>query len=498
MHQGVDPPLYGVAVLGAGDGRAADLTAASVGRLLDPPAVTVRAHPGGRTLPVSEAPWWLLVDAGVAVNPWAGRHLWAAVGGERSGFGGAAPGPPPRTLAGAYGDFAVRGGRHLRRVPVGGWSPTRVRAHDYTGPVAMVRADLVEQALDSQHGDLRWEAVQRAGWEVDLAHVPAVLGVAADDRRWRNHGEPPVPPAPPGRVSVIIPTRGTTEVVDGRRVRLLDRCLESLVATAGHLDVEIVVVLDEDVATPVGAWQRRLGDRFVVTSTPPPFNFPGKIHAGVRRASGEFLLLLNDDVVAVESGWLTRMLAHAVRADVGAVGANLRYRDGTQQHAGLAFGRGGVHHIDGRLTPGEGPRGRDLVDREVSAVTAACLLQRREVWQQLGGLDPSFPVAFNDVDYCVRMTTLGYRVVQCNIAVLQHDESRTRAGHAQPWEVELMRTRFPDSLRGPDPWTPDGVPPASALRRRGLRSRWRNAREVYAAEGGAGVTRAVRARFRAR
>ena len=168
-------------------------------------------------------------------------------------------------------------------------------------------------------------------------------------------------------------------------------------------------------------------------------------------ARGDLLLLLNDDVAPAGPGWFGAMLAHLAAPDVGAVGARLLYGDGTVQHNGVLLGLGGLceHMNRGMAAADPGPFGWAHIDREVSAVTAACLLVRRAVWEAVGGMDPRFAIALNDVDFCLRLRQAGFRIVQCVGATLTHYESLSLGRHyagaraaAEAAEVGLLRARW--------------------------------------------------------
>ena len=145
-------------------------------------------------------------------------------------------------------------------------------------------------------------------------------------------------------------------------------------------------------------------------------------------ARGEVLCLLNDDIEVLTPGWLDEMVSFAVQPDVGAVGARLWYPDGTLQHGGVIVGIcGGAAHAHRRLARGDaGHFGRAVLHQELSAVTAACLVVRADVYAAVSGLDERFEVAYNDVDFCLRLRQSGYRNVWTPFAELVHHESASR------------------------------------------------------------------------
>jgi GT2 family glycosyltransferase len=171
---------------------------------------------------------------------------------------------------------------------------------------------------------------------------------------------------------------------------------------------------------------------------------------GVSESRGQVVCLLNDDVYPVTKDWLELIVVQAMRPEVGVVGALLLYPDGTIQHAGVAVG--GWHtpaHV-GRLL-NESPYWPWLrITREVTAVTGACMATRRTVWDELDGLDPRFPVNYNDIDYCLRAAERGYQVLIEAQAVLTHEESRTRIPGVRQEESELFYERWNSVINAPD------------------------------------------------
>ncbi|WP_372616782.1 glycosyltransferase family 2 protein [Falsiroseomonas sp.] len=230
-------------------------------------------------------------------------------------------------------------------------------------------------------------------------------------------------PATPPRMSLCIPTRD--------RVALLEGCVEGLRHRTDWPDLEILVVDNDSAEAATREYLDSLADdpRVRVLRETGPFNFSRLNNLGAAAASGTLFGLVNNDIAVREPGWLREMAGHALRPEVGAVGALLHYGDGTVQHAGIVLGIGGVgSHIHKRLAgAAPGYQGRVAVAQEVAAVTAACLLTPIATWRRLGGLDEAkLPVAYNDVDYCLRVREAGLRVVFTPHAVLDHLESASR------------------------------------------------------------------------
>lgn len=257
--------------------------------------------------------------------------------------------------------------------------------------------------------------------EIAISDVGGAAAARGDHRRWRD-----VMPANPTEwpaVSIIVPTRDRHE--------LLEKCVDSLREIAYPGDVELVVVDNdsaEDATLAILEHYRENGLARVV-SVPGDFNFSRLNNRAVLEAKGSMLCLLNNDIEALDGEWLSAMVRHAVQDDVGAVGAQLLYPDGTVQHAGVVVGIGGAagHFGKGALPDDDQYASWIGVTRRVSAVTAACMVVRRDLYLTVGGLDEEeFAVAFNDVDFCLKLDQRGYRNVYVAQARLLHHESKSR------------------------------------------------------------------------
>ncbi len=224
-------------------------------------------------------------------------------------------------------------------------------------------------------------------------------------------------PTPPPLVSIVIPTR------DGGAV--LERCLTSLRAHTSYPRFEIIVV-DNQSRDPVTL---SLLARERVLHFDAPFNYSAINNLAARSATGELLCFLNDDTEVIEPGWLEELVSQALRPSVGAVGAKLLYPDGRIQHAGVGLGLLGLagHFHKGLDAGAPGYMGRAQLVQEVSAVTGACLMVRKESFERVGGFDEiHLPVSFNDVDLCLRLRESGLRCIFTPHAVLIHHESYSR------------------------------------------------------------------------
>lgn len=238
-------------------------------------------------------------------------------------------------------------------------------------------------------------------------------------------------PAAWPRASLVIPTRDRPDLLDG--------CLESVFARTDYPDLEVVVVDNGSRASAAVAslerWAARPGVR--VLRRDEPFNFARLCNAGVAAATGEVVVLLNDDVLTIDAGWLKALVGEAVRPEVGAVGALLQYADGSVQHAGIALGVFGHAGHPWRGLPLGGCREpRVMLAGGRSAVTGACLAVRREAWVAVGGMDEAaFAVTFNDVDLCLRLAERGWRTLYQPAARLIHLESQTRRPDHHPQDA---------------------------------------------------------------
>jgi GT2 family glycosyltransferase len=231
------------------------------------------------------------------------------------------------------------------------------------------------------------------------------------------------PPSPPPLVSIVIPTRD--------RLDLLRPCVDSVLVRTRYAHFEIIVVDNgsEEPQTLRYLEQLAVDDRVRVLRDERPFNYAALNNRAVDQARGEFIVLLNNDTEVISANWLGDMLGLAALPGIGAVGARLWYDDMSLQHAGVILGLGGVAgHAHRALEAGmTGYRGRAHLLQAVSAVTAACLLVRKCHYLAVGGLDEkAFAVAYNDVDFCLRLRAAGFRNVWTPNAELFHHESKSR------------------------------------------------------------------------
>jgi O-antigen biosynthesis protein len=230
-------------------------------------------------------------------------------------------------------------------------------------------------------------------------------------------------PTPPPRVSIIIPTRNGLD--------LLRTCISSLLQKTdyAHIDITVVDNGSDDPACLAYLLDLSQQPQIKVLRDNRPFNYAQLNNGAVQQCSGDYVALLNNDIEVINRDWLREMMSLAALPGVGAVGARLLYGDRSVQHAGVILGiGGGAGHVHKRLGEFDGGYlGRGLQLQSLSAVTAACLVVRRDHYLAVGGLDAeSFAVAFNDIDFCLRLRATGLRNLYTPHAVLLHHESVSR------------------------------------------------------------------------
>ncbi len=256
-------------------------------------------------------------------------------------------------------------------------------------------------------------------------------------------------------ISIIIPNKDHT--------RDLDMCLKSIMKNT-YDNYEVIVVENNSTEPETEEYYKNIENvcpKARVLRWPGEFNFSKINNFGVKDAKGEYLLFLNNDIEAINNDWLDRMLGFCQREDVGIVGAQLLYPDGIIQHAGVVIGFGEIAgHAFVGLHPDECKAfGRAMLTQDYSAVTAACLLTKKEIFDKVGGFDEEFKVAFNDIDYCLRVRELGKKVVYNSFAALTHYESKSRGAEDTPEkkqrfadEIRMFQERWADILRDGDPY----------------------------------------------
>ena len=377
-----------------------------------------------------------------------------------------------------------------------------LRSHNYMCHFAVYERSLLEELggirlgfEGAQDYDLALRAVDSVGPE-QIGHIPHVLyhwrvtpgstagghqeksyAFLAGQRALTEHlsrrglpGEVLEAPEAPGMyrvqwalpevhplVSIVIPTRNGTD--------LLRTCLDSL-KTTRYQSIEVVVVdngSDDPAALALMAQREQAGE-IKVLRDPSPFNYSALNNRAVHEmCQGEFVVLMNNDIEITHPEWLAEMVGVALEPRVGCVGARLWYPDGRLQHGGVIMVCGVAGHAHKYLPKGHhGYMGRAVLTQDFLAVTAACLLIRRSVFEQVGGLDESLKVAFNDVDFCLRVHSAGFRNVWTPFAQMVHHESVTRGHEDTPekqqrfaGEIGILQKRWPALLANDPCYSPN-------------------------------------------
>lgn len=373
-------------------------------------------------------------------------------------------------------------GRFYDRFDKPDWSPERLLGQNYCSHLSVLRTSLVREVggmrpgLDgAQDHDLVLRVTEHAR---DIVHIPEVLyhwraaagstalgvgekpyaveaGRQAVEDALARRGEPAIvtvnehdrydvrrSPRTEHRVSVVIPTRGTEALVHGMRTSLVVNTVRRAQATTKTHSMEWIVVYDTGTPRETLAALRDMGVRLLEYTR--PFNFADKCNVGALAATGDVLLLLNDDTEAINDGWLEPMLGLIEQEDVGVVGPLLRYESTRLQSAGHVSHSGGVNNLAPGMVPYYPARdfGASHCSSERTGVTGACLMIRREVYLSSGGMSPAFPGSFNDVDLCFRLRELGYRVVWTPLAEFFHFESLTRDPSIDAGTDALLKARW--------------------------------------------------------
>jgi glycosyltransferase involved in cell wall biosynthesis len=367
------------------------------------------------------------------------------------------------------------------------WNPELFLGQNYVNHLGCYRTDLLREIggfregfEGSQDYDLALRCIERLRAD-EIRHIPRILyhwrmvggslaaipdakpyakeaarrGIADHCRRQGMPGKVvPCPenaeshrfihalsgPAP--LVSIIIPTRD--------RLELLKRCVDSVRARTDYEPFEIIIVDNGSAEQETLDFFRAVEQQNVrVIAAAGPFNYSRLNNEAAVNARGDLLVFLNNDTEVDDPGWLTEMVSHAMRTEVGAVGARLWYPDQTLQHGGVVLGLGGVAgHAFPHIPRGHpGYFNRAMLQQNCSAVTGACMAVRKAVFEELGGFDEvNLGVTFNDIDFCLRLAQRGYRIVWTPYANLIHHESASR-GHQRTREEQTEFVRAVDYMQ---------------------------------------------------
>lgn len=237
-------------------------------------------------------------------------------------------------------------------------------------------------------------------------------------------------------VSIIIPTKN--------QYTLLKQCIDSLLHNTSYPSIELLIIDNQSDDPETKSYLKQLSHRqdTQVLNYPHPFNYSAINNFAVKKANGSFIALLNNDIKVINADWLSEMVVHACRPEIGCVGAKLYYPDGTIQHGGVILGIKGTASHAHKYFPKEhlGYFNRLVVTQNVSAVTAACLVMRKTLFEQVGGFDDvNLKVAYNDVDLCLKVLSDGYRNLWTPYAELIHYESKSRGKKRSWWQRRKLR-----------------------------------------------------------
>jgi GT2 family glycosyltransferase len=371
-------------------------------------------------------------------------------------------------------DRLSESGEHVEPFFKPDWSPEYCLSWMYTGRLAVYRRELMEKVggIRAEFGDaMEYDLILRmiaAGAKVH--HIPDVLyhrrkrvemkeapraiqshldatkraavvevGIVPGAQRVKFDikGEP--------LVSIVIPSACRPVKFRDRESWFVLECVSSIRRASTYKNVEIFVVDNNDMSDELWEKLKPLGvERVHFTEA---FNLTRKINFGASHAKGEQLLLLNDDVEVITPGWIEAMLEFSQQAEIGAVGVQLLFPDGTQQHTGVVILDGNPRHPFYREA-GDHPGYfySSVAHRDCAAVTGACTMTRREVFEAVGGYSERFPLSYDDIDYCLKVLELGKRVVYTPFAKLYHHESvsrpLTKPEHVKGFK-EYWGRRFP-------------------------------------------------------
>ena len=286
--------------------------------------------------------------------------------------------------------------------------------------------------------------LKRTGTEGIVSHTPD-LGFYRV--KYPVQGEP--------MISIIIPNKDQKES--------LESCLKSIREKTGYKNYEIIIIENNSTSDEIFHYYKELSadPQIRLLRWKKEFNYSAINNYGARMAKGEYLLFLNNDVTVITDGWMEEMLGVCQRPEVGAVGVKLIYPDNTIQHAGCVVGLGGIagHMFTDMPADRTGYLHKASILQDMSAVTAACMMMKKSVFEKAGGFTEELAVAFNDVDLCLKTRQTGYLIVYDPYARLWHMESKSRGAEDSKekvrrfqTEIEYMRSHWIDILKNGDPY----------------------------------------------
>lgn len=362
-----------------------------------------------------------------------------------------------------------------------------LRAVNYIGHLLLIREDVAAKAgpwNPSYQSDASYDYVLRAAEAAScIGHLPQVVYHAREGSRQTRHagemalnahykrmGIPAAaePSQTPGIYHTIYQWEETplvsVNIPNKDHIDDLDTCVQSVLKKCTYPNYEIVIIENNSTEESTFAYYKKLqaqDARVRVIVWEDVFNYSKITNYGVARSKGEYILLLNNDTEVITPDFMEEMLGYCMREDVGVCGARLFYFDDTIQHAGVIVGLGGIcgEGFQGFPKENGGYQNRIFCPQDYSAVTAACLMTKKSVFEAVGGMDTEFQIAYNDIDYCLKVRNTGKLVVYNPFAMLHHYEYKSRGTENTAEklarynrEVDLFTTRWADLISAGDPY----------------------------------------------
>jgi GT2 family glycosyltransferase len=376
------------------------------------------------------------------------------------------------------------GNRFLKPV----WSPDLLRSYNYICHSVIYKKDLLKDGLregfeGAQDYDLILRATEKAK---KICHIPRIAyhwrmhpNSTAQDINSKDYANESGKKALAehliriGRKGIVKDGYAKTAykieyeleekpkvsilICNHNQAALLNKCITSILGKTTYPNYEIVIVENNSTDSDIFTYYEEIkknSDKVKILKWNYKFNFSAINNYGIDHINNEYILLLNNDTEIINHDWLDRMMEYIVREDVGVVGAKLYYADGTVQHAGVVISAKAPQHVAHKAKRTDsGYFGRLQVVQDITCVTGACMMIKKSLWKKHGGLDINLAYAFNDVDYCFRLFTLGYRIVWTPYAELYHYESQTRGYEDTPekkkrfgGEIRYMSNRWGEFL----------------------------------------------------
>lgn len=362
-----------------------------------------------------------------------------------------------------------------------------LRAVNYIGHLLLIREDVAATIgpwNPSYQSDASYDYVLRAAEAaVCVGHLPRVVYHAREvSRRTRYTGDvilnahykrmgiPAVaePSQTPGIYHTTYQWKETplvsVNIPNKDHIDDLDTCVQSILAKCTYSNYEIVIIENNSTEESTFAYYKKLqaqDGRVRVVNWGDVFNYSKITNYGVSQSKGDYILLLNNDTEVITPDFMEEMLGYCMREDVGICGARLFYFDDTIQHAGVIVGLGGIcgEGFQGFPKENGGYQNRIFCPQDYSAVTAACLMTKKSVFEEVGGMDAEFQIAYNDIDYCLKVRSTGKLVVYNPFAMLHHYEYKSRGTENTAEklarynrEVDLFTTRWAELISAGDPY----------------------------------------------